>query len=459
MVPESGSSNPGPASFLICFVATLSWCFSVCLSARNCGSGSGGAAATGVLPPPAAAASSAPWLRRSVSSLAASDMLNVLCGAQQSPQAESKKAATRWLKLFLSVSQQEQQHHRKESHCPPCVKAGFCALKMKAFDASSWWALTVYIFPIMSLQCPFHGKKRWKSHPAPSGRQDFIDLFDTLPPGSDEIVALTEVLEKVKDPIITGRGKPGFHWTLWDDFTLTYRWKTWYTNKPTKHLLKVNIKQILKKTGPLPKLFWGENMVLPRMLRPDKTQLGDAEVFQKSAQFLNKYGMVYAVYATSKQTQRIWEFKCSDSQFCDESSWEQENFDRIIIDTAPTGRSRVIKCRLSCSCQTIFPFDCLLEILKSQTWLQWSNYEYNYALLSSLLIQLGPSKHKVSNRWFHWPMVCLLRLGPACSGDLAVKGTENDRGKFKNSLQLPHSWMSKLSKPWFLSKKKLSPKA
>ena len=29
--------------------------------------------------------------------------------------------------------------------------------------------------------------------------QDFIDLFDTLPPGSDEIVALTEVLEKVKD--------------------------------------------------------------------------------------------------------------------------------------------------------------------------------------------------------------------------------------------------------------------
>ena len=146
MVPESGSSNPGPASFLICFVATLSWCFSVCLSARNCGSGSGGAAATGVLPPPAAAASSAPWLRCSVSSLAASDMLNVLCGAQQSPQAESKKAATRWLKLFLSVSQQEQQHHRKESHCPPCVKAGFCALKMKAFDASSWWALTVYIY-------------------------------------------------------------------------------------------------------------------------------------------------------------------------------------------------------------------------------------------------------------------------------------------------------------------------
>eukprot|EP00435_Cladocopium_sp_Y103_P041095 s32_g11.t1 len=29
--------------------------------------------------------------------------------------------------------------------------------------------------------------------------QDFIDLFDTLPPGSDEIVALTEVLEKVKE--------------------------------------------------------------------------------------------------------------------------------------------------------------------------------------------------------------------------------------------------------------------
>lgn len=29
--------------------------------------------------------------------------------------------------------------------------------------------------------------------------EDFIDLFDTLPPGSDEIVALTEVLEKVKE--------------------------------------------------------------------------------------------------------------------------------------------------------------------------------------------------------------------------------------------------------------------
>ncbi|CAJ1359123.1 unnamed protein product [Effrenium voratum] len=29
--------------------------------------------------------------------------------------------------------------------------------------------------------------------------QDFIDLFNTLPPGSDEIVALTEVLEKVKE--------------------------------------------------------------------------------------------------------------------------------------------------------------------------------------------------------------------------------------------------------------------
>ncbi|CAE7895281.1 ARSA1, partial [Symbiodinium microadriaticum] len=28
--------------------------------------------------------------------------------------------------------------------------------------------------------------------------QDFVDLFDTLPPGSDEIVALTEVLEKVE---------------------------------------------------------------------------------------------------------------------------------------------------------------------------------------------------------------------------------------------------------------------
>ena len=26
-----------------------------------------------------------------------------------------------------------------------------------------------------------------------------MDLFDTLPPGSDEIVALTEVLEKVKE--------------------------------------------------------------------------------------------------------------------------------------------------------------------------------------------------------------------------------------------------------------------
>jgi hypothetical protein len=49
-------------------------------------------------------------------------------------------------------------------------------------------------------------------------------------------VALTEVLEKVKDPL-TGREKPGFQWPLWDDFTLTYLWKTWYTNKPTKHLL------------------------------------------------------------------------------------------------------------------------------------------------------------------------------------------------------------------------------
>jgi hypothetical protein len=33
------------------------------------------------------------------------------------------------------------------------------------------------------------------------------------------------------------------------------------------------------------------------------------------------------------------------------------------------------------------------------------------------------------------------------SGDLAVKETKNDQGKFKNSLQLPHIWMSKLSKP------------
>jgi len=66
-----------------------------------------------------------------------------------------------------------------------------------------------------------------------------------------------------------------------------------------------------------------------------------------------------------------------------ESSWEQENFDRIIIDTAPTGRSRVIKCRLSCSCQTIFPFDCLLEIHISHK-LGFNDLTMNiYALLQS----------------------------------------------------------------------------
>ena len=47
--------------------------------------------------------------------------------------------------------------------------------------------------------------------------EDFIDLFDTLPPGSDEIVALTEVLEKVKE-----RGFRFFFFFFWEVIVYSY---------------------------------------------------------------------------------------------------------------------------------------------------------------------------------------------------------------------------------------------
>ena len=71
----------------------------------------------------------------------------------------------------------------------------------------------IYTFPIMSLQSPIKETNDRNHTPQHRVSQDFIDLFDTLPPGSDEIVALTEVLEKVKDPL-TGREKLGFQWPL-----------------------------------------------------------------------------------------------------------------------------------------------------------------------------------------------------------------------------------------------------